>query len=97
MEQHNGHSYEDIKPDLLNRLKRIEGQVRGVAKMLESDRYCVDVLIQLAAVKSAIHQVSLSLLESHTRGCVVDAISNHHGEKEKIDELMDVIRKFTRS
>ncbi len=44
MEQHNGHSYEDIKPDLLNRLKRIEGQVRGVAKMLESDRYCVDVL-----------------------------------------------------
>jgi DNA-binding FrmR family transcriptional regulator len=92
-----GHSYGDNKADLLTRLKRVEGQVRGIQRMIESDRYCVDILVQLAAIKSAVHQVALSLLDSHTRGCVADAIVNQEGSIEKIDELMDVIRKFTKA
>lgn len=96
LEHTHTHSYGPIREDLLKRLKRVEGQVRGIEKMIESDRYCVDILVQLAAIKSAVHQVALSLLESHTRGCVADAIESHQGADAKIDELMDVIRKFTR-
>jgi CsoR family transcriptional regulator, copper-sensing transcriptional repressor len=82
---------------VLRRLKRIEGQVRGIQKMIQEDRYCVDILVQVAAIKSAVHQVGLSILESHTRGCVADALANHANGEQKIDELMDVIRKFTKS
>lgn len=64
--------------------------------MIENDRYCVDLLAQLAAVKNATNKVALSVLESHTRGCVTDAIQNRESEDEKIDELMDVIRYFTK-
>ncbi|GLV14917.1 hypothetical protein Heshes_26010 [Alicyclobacillus hesperidum] len=89
-----GHPYAKEKADLLTRLRRIEGQVRGVQKMIEEDRYCVDLLTQLAAIKNATHKVALSILEAHTRGCVADAIHHHTSEDEKIDELMDVIRQF---
>jgi CsoR family transcriptional regulator, copper-sensing transcriptional repressor len=89
------HSYGKNKEELLSRLKRIEGQVRGIQKMIEEDRYCVDILVQLSAVKSATHQVALSLLESHTRCCVADALAQGTDGEEKVDELMDVIRKFT--
>lgn len=92
-----GHSYGPQKGDLGRRLKRIEGQVRGIQKMVDEDRYCVDILVQIAAVKSAMHQVGLTILESHTRGCVADALSNHTDGETKIDELMDVIRQFTKS
>lgn len=91
-----GHSYGPMKTDLLARLKRIEGQVRGIERMVDEDRYCVDILVQISAIKNAMHQVALALLESHTRGCVSDALASHHGGEEKIDELMDVIRKFTK-
>jgi CsoR family transcriptional regulator, copper-sensing transcriptional repressor len=95
--QHNNHSYAPKKNDLLRRLKRIEGQVRGIQKMIEEDRYCIDILVQISAIKSAIHQVGLSILESHTRGCVVDALTNQVNGDEKVDELMEVIRQFTKS
>ncbi|GMA52234.1 copper-sensing transcriptional repressor CsoR [Alicyclobacillus contaminans] len=91
------HSYTPKKDDLLRRLKRIEGQVRGIQKMIDEERYCVDILIQIAAIKSAMHQVGLSILESHTRGCVADAIANHKDGEAKIEELMDVIRQFAKS
>jgi DNA-binding FrmR family transcriptional regulator len=94
---HRGHSYAPIRQDLLQRLKRIEGQVRGVQRMIEDDRYCVDILIQIAAIKSAVQQVGLSILEFHTKGCVADALTNQANSDEKIDELMSVIRKFTTS
>lgn len=81
------------KDKLLIRLKRIEGQVRGVHKMIEEDRYCVDILIQLAAIRAAINKVGLSVLESHTRGCVANALRQNQGEKQ-IEELMDVLMKF---
>ena len=94
--EHN-HSYALKKDDLQKRLKRIEGQIRGIQKMIDEDRYCVDILVQISAIKSAMNQVGLSILESHTRGCVADAMANHDHEVQKIDELMDVVRTFTKS
>ncbi len=81
------------KADLLDRLKKIEGQVRGIQRMVEEDRYCVDILVQIAAIKAGIHKVGLSLLEDHTRGCVVKAIKHDQGD-EAIEELMGVLMKF---
>lgn len=80
---------------LVRRLRRIEGQVRGLQRMVEEGRYCPDILVQIAAVKAAIDQVALSLMEWHTRGCVHDAISGGRGQ-EAIDELIDVFRVFLR-
>jgi CsoR family transcriptional regulator, copper-sensing transcriptional repressor len=84
------------KDDLLRRLRRIEGQVKGLQRMVESDRYCVDVLNQLAAVKAALNKVGLSLLESHSRGCVRAAIQRGEGD-QAVDELVGVMDKFMRS
>ena len=83
------------KSALLKRLKRIEGQTRGVAKMIEEDRYCVDVLTQIAAIQSALDALALQLLSSHTKGCVRSAIRSGNGEAA-IDELMTVVRRFGR-
>ena len=83
------------KPALLKRLHRIEGQVRGIARMVETDRYCVDVINQLAAIRAALDAVALQLLEDHTRGCVQSAIKASHGDAA-IEELMRVMRKFAR-
>jgi DNA-binding FrmR family transcriptional regulator len=87
--------YERDNADLLARLRKIEGQVRGVQRMVEEDRYCVDVLVQLAAIRAAVGQVGLSLLESHTRGCVARALRSGDGDAA-VGELLDVIRQFTR-
>ncbi|HHW98992.1 MAG TPA: metal-sensitive transcriptional regulator [Firmicutes bacterium] len=85
--------YEADKQSLLRRLKRVEGQIRGIQRMLEEDRYCVDILIQIAAVRAALDKVGLALIEDHTRGCVRNALANNQGD-EAIDELMDVIAQF---
>lgn len=85
----------DEKQLVLNRLKRIEGQVRGIQKMIEEDRYCVDVLVQISAINAALKKVGFSLMERHTNHCVSDAI--HKGEgKEAIDELMKVMQQFSK-
>jgi len=81
------------KERLLERLRKIEGQVRGIHRMVENDRYCVDILAQIAAVRSALNRVGLILLESHTRGCVARSIREDHGD-EAIEELMTVLFKF---
>ncbi|CAM3867298.1 metal-sensitive transcriptional regulator [Alkalicoccus chagannorensis] len=81
------------KQQLQNRLKRIEGQVRGIHNMVEEDRYCVDILNQIAAVQSAMNKVSLALLEDHSHHCVANAIKENKGE-EAIDELMAVMQKM---
>lgn len=81
------------KANLLARLSRIEGQVRGISRMVEEDKYCVDILVQIAAAKAALNKVGLVLLEDHTRGCVSRAIQNSEGD-QAIDELMDVIMRF---
>jgi DNA-binding FrmR family transcriptional regulator len=88
-------SYRDQKEDLIARLNRIEGQIRGINKMIDEDKYCVDVLTQIAAVKGALNKVGMSILGTHTRGCVTDTIVADADTDEKIEELMDVIFKFT--
>ncbi|WP_067618102.1 metal-sensitive transcriptional regulator [Alicyclobacillus acidiphilus] len=95
MSEHN-HSYGNHKSELLARLKRIEGQVRGIQKMIEEDRYCVDIITQLAAVKSATNQVALNLLDSHAHHCVKEALATGNDADQKIDELMDVVRKVSK-
>lgn len=83
------------KKQLTNRLKRIEGQVRGLQKMIEEDRYCVDVLVQLSAVNAALKKVGYSLMERHTKTCVSDAIRSGNGN-EQIQELMKVVQQFSK-
>lgn len=84
---------EEEKEKMLKRLKRIEGQVRGIQKMIEEDRYCVDILIQISAIESALKQVGFSVTERHMNHCVSDAIKKGEGT-ESIDELMKVLRQF---
>lgn len=83
------------KSPLLTRLRRIEGQVRGIQRMVEEEKYCVDILVQIAAVRAALDRVGLLLLDEHMRGCVIDAIRDQDGEAA-IAELSDVIRRFIR-
>lgn len=85
----------DEKQQLLNRLKRVEGQVRGLQKMIEEDRYCVDVLIQMSAIQSALKRVGFNLIERHTKTCVTNAIEEGNGEHH-IDELMKVMQQFSK-
>jgi DNA-binding FrmR family transcriptional regulator len=80
---------------LAKRLARIEGQIRGIARMIEEDRYCVDVLTQVAAVQSALDALALKLLEHHLHGCVAHAVKSGDGA-HAIDEALAVIRKFGR-
>jgi CsoR family transcriptional regulator, copper-sensing transcriptional repressor len=83
------------KERLQNRLKRIEGQVRGLQKMVEEDRYCVDILVQITAVQAALKKVGFSLLERHTKTCVADSIRSGNDE-EIINELMKVIQQYSK-
>lgn len=83
------------KAALLKRLNRVTGQVRGVAAMIEQDRYCVDVLTQIAAARSALDAVALQLLRDHAHGCVKGAVKTGNGDAA-ITELMQVVEKFAR-
>ncbi len=91
-------SYHHSKDDLLRRLKKIEGQVKGIQRMVNEDKYCVDILVQIAAVRAAISRVGTILFEHHTRGCLANAFEkNDQTAKEAmIEELVDVIGKFTK-
>ena len=84
--------YTREKPALLTRMKKIEGQAKGIRQMIEEDRYCIDIVQQLTALSSAAEEVALLILENHIEGCVTDAIREHHGEPQ-IQELMKTIRK----
>ncbi|GGC81787.1 transcriptional regulator [Thalassobacillus devorans] len=86
---------EEEKQKVLNRLKRIEGQVRGIQKMVEDDRYCVDILVQISAIDKALNQVGFSLMERHTKHCVSHAIKAGNGD-ESIEELMKVMKQFAK-
>jgi DNA-binding FrmR family transcriptional regulator len=86
-------SYCEQKDGLLTRLKKIEGQVQGLQRMLREDKYCVDVLIQIAAVRAALDRVGVILFENHTRDCLIKALEEGRQE-EMVDELVEVLRKF---
>jgi CsoR family transcriptional regulator, copper-sensing transcriptional repressor len=93
--EHHHHPEDMIrdKQNLLDRLKKIEGQVRGISRMVEEDRYCVDILTQVAAVRAALSRVGLSLMEGHARGCMSAAVRRGEGN-EAVQELMVVLEKF---
>lgn len=85
----------DEKQKVINRLKRIEGQVRGIQKMVEEDRYCVDILVQISAIQSALKNVGFAVTERHINHCVSDAIRQGEGQ-ETIEELMSVLKQFSK-
>ena len=89
-------SYVADKRRLLMRLKRIEGQARGLAKMVQEDRYCIDVLQQIASLRAAADGVALILLRDHLDGCLRQAMETGHAP-EKIDEVVEVVRRYSRS
>lgn len=78
--------------DLINRLSRIEGQVRGVKKMVEEDRYCIDILTQVSAIQSALNSFNRVLLNSHIKSCVVNDIKE--GKEDVVDELCMTLQKL---
>ena len=86
--------YSATKDQLMTRMRRIEGQVRGVQGMIEDDRYCIDVLTQISAVQAALDKVALGLLDEHARHCVVGAEQSNQGEMT--DELMAAVGRLMR-
>ena len=84
--------YSKEKSALLTRMKKIEGQAKGIQKMIDEERYCIDIVQQLTALSSAVDEVSLIILESHIEGCVTNAIREQNGSGH-IKELMDALRK----
>jgi CsoR family transcriptional regulator, copper-sensing transcriptional repressor len=86
--------YSASKDQLLKRLRRIEGQVRGIAGMVEDDRYCIDVLTQISAVQAALDKVALGLVDEHTRHCVMGAAGADRADKT--DELMAAVARMLR-
>src|SRR5947209_15850814 len=91
--------YAPHKEQLLKRLARIEGQVRGISRMIEGDRYCIDILTQLGAVDTALEAVAIKVLEEHVRHCVAGALSS--GDKkdaeEKSRELLEAVQRFAKT
>ena len=84
------------RKSLLRRLKRIEGQIRGIHRMIEEDKYCVDILVQVAAARAALDKVGLALLEGHTRDCLIEAIKKEQHSEKAINELMELLLKFVK-
>jgi CsoR family transcriptional regulator, copper-sensing transcriptional repressor len=80
---------------LMRRVNRVEGQVRGIGKMITEDRYCIEILTQVSAVQAALDALALQLLEHHLHGCVQHAVRSGDGDRA-IDEALTVIRKFAR-
>jgi DNA-binding FrmR family transcriptional regulator len=82
-----------------NRLRRIEGQVRGLQRMVEEDAYCVDILTQVAAAQTALEQVAIQVLDGHVRHCVADALAGDDADEAhvKLDELMAAVQRFTKA
>ncbi|MEO8814927.1 MAG: metal-sensitive transcriptional regulator [Mycobacterium sp.] len=92
------HGYSAHKGDYAKRLRRIEGQVRGIAKMIEEDKYCIDVLTQVSAVNSAMRVVALNLLDEHLNHCVSHAVAEGGDEAEtKLAEASAAIARLVRS
>ena len=97
-DEHQSHGYIHRKDDYLKRLRRIEGQARGLQRMVDDEKYCIDILTQVAAMTKALQAVSLGLLEEHMSHCVVDAArqSEEQGQ-EKVKEATEAIARLVRS
>jgi DNA-binding FrmR family transcriptional regulator len=86
----------DVREEVRKRLKRVAGQIAGIERMVDDDRYCVDVMLQVAAVRAALDGVGKVILRSHVETCVADALVSGRAKErsEKIEEIMDVFSKF---
>lgn len=94
----NDHGYSQQKDNYAKRLRRIEGQVRGIARMIEEDKYCIDVLTQVSAVNSALRAVALNLLDEHLNHCVTRAVAEGGDEADhKLAEASAAIARLVRS
>ena len=94
----NAHGYSQQKDNYAKRLRRIEGQVRGIARMIEEDKYCIDVLTQISAVNSALRSVALNLLDEHLGHCVTHAVAEGGSDAdEKLAEASAAIARLVRS
>jgi DNA-binding FrmR family transcriptional regulator len=90
--------YTLTKDDLLRRLRRIEGQTRGITAMVEEDRYCIDVLTQISAIRSALESVAIGLVDGHVRHCVADAVTaGGQDATERLDEATAAIARLIKS
>ena len=85
--------YSEDKEAVLKRLRRIEGQVRGVERMVEGDRYCIDVVTQVTAIQAALDKVGLELLSDHAAHCIA---GNEDGQRERTEELMAAVKRLLR-
>jgi DNA-binding FrmR family transcriptional regulator len=93
------YGYTPHKDQLLKRLARIEGQVRGISRMIEDDRYCIDILTQLGAVDTALEAVALKVLEEHVNHCVAGALASGDAKEatEKSRELLEAVQRFAKT
>ncbi len=92
------HGYMSDKSKYLTRLRRVEGQVRGIHRMVEEDTYCIDILTQISALHSALENVGLALLDDHLKHCVAHAVANGGDEDQaKLDEASAAIRRLVKS
>lgn len=88
------YGYAENKEALLNRLKRVEGQVRGVARMVEGDMYCIDILTQISAVEAAMDKVALELLREHTKHCLANDDIGPRDRAEKVEEVIGAVGRL---
>lgn len=95
---HHEHGYSADKSRYLSRLRRIEGQTRGIQRMIDEDQYCIDIITQISAITSALENISLDLLNDHIHSCVADAATQSGPQAEAtLDEAMKAIRKIVKS
>jgi len=89
-------SYVEDKQEILIRLRRMEGQLKGIQRMIEEDRYCVDVLSQLSSITAASRKVAVIMLRDHIRGCVRDALRRDDRSDDYVNELLTVVERATK-
>lgn len=95
---HEAHGYISDKDKYLNRMKRIEGQARGISRMVDEEKYCIDILTQISALKSALEAVAVGLLDEHLKHCVLDAARTDAADADlKLKEATDAIARLVRS
>ena len=97
-EEHAHHGYHEQKDALIKRLHRIEGQVRGVEKMVVEDRYCIDILTQIGAVTTALEGLGFRILDDHVKHCVAGALASGDGAEAQVkaEELLEAVHRFAK-
>jgi DNA-binding FrmR family transcriptional regulator len=99
MAERQRHGYTEDKDVLVKRLHRIEGQVRGIERMVEDDRYCIEILTQIAAVNTALESLAFKILDEHVRHCVAGALTSgdEADAQTKTEELLEAVQRFART